>query len=135
LTGDLRPDFLIFSGADVATTHNILALDEREMPDVGEKIWFPNKNASADWGHQIITGKVSETDAKNIIVTLNKYITLRSQSGSPVISQATGKVIGTLSRSGADRGRTILLLCPARGILNMIASKPEKLELADVIGK
>ncbi|MFT5130252.1 MAG: hypothetical protein ACI8W8_003881, partial [Rhodothermales bacterium] len=64
VTGDMRADYLIFSGADVATTHNILELDERESPRVGEKIWFPNKKSNEDWGHQVITGKVTEADAK-----------------------------------------------------------------------
>jgi hypothetical protein len=135
LTGDMREDYLIFSGGDVATAHNVLALDERAQPEVGEPIWFPNKNASADWGHQIISGKVTETEAKFSLVTLDKYITLRSQSGSPIISQRTGKVIGTLSRGGMDRGRTVLILCPSKGILDMIAKTPGKQVLADAIGK
>jgi hypothetical protein len=135
VTGDLRPDFLLFAGEDVGTSHTVLELDPRSKPEIGEKVWFPNKDSGQDWGHRMLTGKVEEAEAEYSLVRLDNYITLTSQSGSPVISQRTGKVIGTFSRGGRDRGRTVLLLCPSRGILDMIERKPEKIPLAQAIGR
>ena len=50
----------------------------------------------------MVTGTVVEADVKYVTVILDQPITLLSQSGSPIISQATGRVIGTLSRGGQD---------------------------------
>ena len=135
VTGDLRPDYLIFSGSEIGTHHTILELDARQQPEIGEPVWLPNKDASQDWGHRMLTGKVEEAQAEFTLVRLDNYITLQSQSGSPIISQRTGKVIGTLSRGGMDRGRTMLLLCPASGILEAISRNPEKIPLAEAIGR
>jgi hypothetical protein len=71
------------------------------------------------------------------VVVLDKEIDLQSQSGSPVISQATGKVIGTLS--GADLLRvphkTCLILTPASGIVAALAQDKDFPELHTVTGK
>ncbi len=56
------------------------------------------------------------------------------QSGSPVISQETGKVIGTVAGSSGNGGR-VLLLAPSYAILKALSKDDDFPLLRDVIGK
>jgi iron-sulfur cluster assembly accessory protein len=132
---DLRLDYLLFPATKAPDRAAVLEFDPRPKPTVGERIHFPNKDESADPGHKWVEGAVSEADEKFVTVLLDQKIHLQSQSGSPVISQATGKVIGTLSRARQDRERTVLTLAPAGGMVTALASQPTNLPLRDVIGR
>ena len=79
---------------------------------------------------------VVEADVKYSIVVLDALIELVSQSGSPIISQESGRVIGTLSRGGEPvEGKTVLFLAPASGILKALIGANGFPRLQDVIGK
>ncbi len=132
---DLRTDYLILIGDRNPQMTNMLVLDERAQPDVGERIWFPNKDWNDPVGHVFVTGTVEESGNEYSYIALDEEIELQSQSGSPVISQKTGKVIGTLSRGGHEDGVTCLILCPAKGIASIIASDPATVELKEAVGK
>ncbi|MEM7782631.1 MAG: hypothetical protein AAF623_04700 [Planctomycetota bacterium] len=110
-------------------------LDERERPDVGERVWFPNKTWDDRLGHVFVTGTVEEAIKEYSYVKLDEEIALQSQSGSPIISQKTGKVIGTLSRGGNEEGVIFFILCPAKEIANIIASDPGVVPLKEPVGK
>ena len=112
-----------------------LELDPRDKPALGEKVWLPNKNRKAKLGFDLVEGAVIETGVKYSLVRLTDEIELQSQSGSPIISQRTGKVIGTLSRGGTKDGTTFLLLAPSAPIARALADAKEFPQLRHVIGK
>jgi hypothetical protein len=132
---DLRSDYLILAGEGVAPKYRPLVLDGRAQPEVGERVWLPNKSYEAEQGYELVSGYVVEAAAQYVSIVLDDEIQLQSQSGSPIISQQTGKVIGTLSRGGTEDGKTFLILCPSRSILNVIESGPTTTALRDVIGR
>ena len=112
-----------------------LELDPRDKPALGEKVWLPNKNPKARLGFDLVEGAVVETGVKYSLVRLDDDIELGSQSGSPLISQRTGKVIGTLSRGGSKGGKTFLLLAPSAPIARALADAKEFPQLRHVIGR
>lgn len=132
---DLRSDYLLMPAPEAITADLALELDSRPRPKRDERIWFPDKDDSLPLGYRVVAGTVVESEEKYSAVVLDKEITLQSQSGSPFISQATGRVIGTLS--GADLGgdKPRLLLTPASGILAALARDKDFPELRSVIGK
>jgi iron-sulfur cluster assembly accessory protein len=132
---DLRSDYLIFPAAKAPDRAALLEFDPRPKPAVGERVHFPNKDESADPGHKWVEGAVAEADEKFVTVLLDQKIHLQSQSGSPVISQSTGRVIGTLSRARHERDRTLLTLAPAGGMVAALAIQPRNLPLRDVVGR
>ncbi len=60
---------------------------------------------------------------------------LQSQSGSPLISQSTGKVIGTLAGGGPARGGIAILIAPSRTILDAMNRATAPLPLQTVVGR
>jgi hypothetical protein len=133
-TLDLRRDYLLLPVQDRVPGDQVLELDPRAQPEVRERIWFPNKDKTAPLGYRVVTGTVVAADLKSISVMLDQPITLASQSGSPIISQATGRVIGTLSRGGRERDRTLLILAPASALLEAL-TKNDFPPLHHVIGR
>ncbi len=131
---DLRRDYLILVPKS-PVQEEALWLDERIKPNVGEKVWFPDKTWDLPSGLVWVSGYVEESEAVFSVVVLDRPIELQSQSGSPIISQETGKVIGTLARGGSENGVTRLILCPSRGIADAIAAEPEPIPLQEAVGK
>ncbi len=134
-TYDLRSDFLLLPVQDRVPADQVLELDPRPQPEVPERVWFPNKDKTAPLGYQVVAGTVVAANIKYTTVILDQPIALVSQSGSPIISQVTGRVIGTLSRGGRERGRTVLLLAPASALLEALARYQDFTPLRHVIGK
>ena len=66
---------------------------------------------------------------------MQRRFQLQSQSRSPIISQRTGKVVGTLARKGVINQTWALLLTPARAIRDAIAAATANPLLSDVVGK
>jgi hypothetical protein len=134
-TLDLRRDYLLMPVQEQLPDEQILELDPRTKPEGKERIWFPNKDKAAPLGYRVVIGTVVVADMKYITVILDQQITLVSQSGSPIISQATGRVIGTLSRGGRERGKTVLLLTPASALLEALCRDQNFPRLRGVIGR
>ena len=132
---DLRSDYLLLPAPEGVPADLALQWDPRLAPDRGERVWFPNKDPDAPLGYQLLPGTVVEARPKYSLVALGQVVKLQSQSGSPVVSQATGKVIGTLSRGLEQRDKTLLLLAPSHAILEALARAKEFPLLRDVIGK
>ena len=142
---DLRTDYWIMpveakdaDGGDAdarAAAVAALELDTRDKPALGEKVWLPDKDPKAKHGFNLVEGAVVETDVKYSLVQLAGEIKLQSQSGSPIISQRTGKVIGTLSRGGTRNGKSFLLLAPMAPVARVLADAKELPQLRHVIGK
>ncbi|NQT17707.1 MAG: hypothetical protein HQ582_33435 [Planctomycetes bacterium] len=132
---DLRPDYLILAGDEVAPPHKPLVLDGRPQPKTGERVWLPDKDYDSEKGHTLVAGSVAEAAPEYVLVVLDERIELQSQSGSPVISQQTGKVIGTLSRGGDSEGESFLILCPSRSILSAIERDAPAIPLREAVGR
>ena len=80
-------------------------MDPRTAIDPNERVYFHDKCAFAQKGYAVLEGAVIKTAPEQYQVMLDQDIKPESQSGSPVISQTTGKVIGIVagtSESGDD---------------------------------
>lgn len=132
---DLRSDYLLLVDETAVPVESVLELDERELPVVGERIWFPNKNPQADLGYELVEGHVTIATAYFIAVALDAPVTLQSQSGSPIISRTSGGVIGTLSRGAAGKQSQELFLAPVHPISKVLRESALLFSLEDVIGK
>jgi hypothetical protein len=132
---DRTLDYLILRVASGAPSTAVLELDDREKPDLHERLWLPDKSADTPVGYRLVKGEVIEAKATSITIVLDSPITLQSQSGSPVLSQRTGKVIGTLSSYKlATDGPLRLILCPAHAIREALAQEGTYPPVSRVIG-
>jgi hypothetical protein len=132
---DKKTDYLVFSNEKPDGKIQTLELDRRGRADKNERVWLPNKDASAPNGYTLIAGTVTMPRASSSMITFDDTFELQSQSGSPIISQKTGKVIGTLSSGGDSAGTTSIMIAPAKPILDAIDATPGHKPLQDSIGK
>lgn len=132
---DLRSDYIILAPDQPVTGRPVLELDPRPMPELNERVVLPNKSDREPQGYEWREGRVVERDAGYFGVDFETSFPLQSQSGSPLISKATGRVVGTLSRGGERLGRTVILVAPASGILAAIRAGDQRFPLQDVVGK
>lgn len=118
---DLEHDFLVLPvTCPPSKQYSVLEIDTRSKINSGEKLLFPNKDNSKELGYTWIPAIVTADHGKYINIKLIKSIRLQSQSGSPVISKRTGKVIGMLSTGKQNNGEITLSLCPVRNIAEHI---------------
>jgi Zn-dependent protease len=134
---DLRDDRILLPVTVDERLVHVLDLDDRPGPTVDERVWFPDKQQSEPGGFRLIEGTVLQIEKRFILVRLDTALQMQSQSGSPVISQVNGKVLGLLGGATDEPGSTLLFLNPAtelrkalddtwRPILSTVVGKSQK---------
>jgi hypothetical protein len=131
---DLRSDYLLMPVEDSVVPEEVLEFDLRSLPAVGERVWLPDKDPSAEIGHHNVAGTVTEATEKYLVVELDVVIKLQSQSGSPFLSQTTGKVLGTLSTADVSKQPAKIYLTPAAAIVQQLSKLDSFPELRDEVG-
>lgn len=101
---DLTNDLVISAVPRVPPGYLSLEADPRQFVPPGERVWLPNKRQGRP-GYARVEGRITNWDPGYIEVELDHPIGLHSQSGSPIISVQSGKVIGVLSRGNESRLR------------------------------
>jgi hypothetical protein len=133
-SASLAEDFFFVPVETEVVDENIVELDAREYVKKGERIWFPNKNPDADKGYTLFEGTVIEVDSGYVGVEMDTAIPLQSQSGTPFVSQHTGKAIGTLATARTQGTDTVVIyLAPAHAIRQGLASNREIMPLSAAI--
>jgi hypothetical protein len=132
---DLRSDYILMLIEGTIDPGSLLSLDERSGPEVGERVWFPNKNPRAALGFDLIDGKVSKACDTHLEITLNQGIDLQTRSGTPILSQLTGKVIGILTGGGKINDKTLLYLAPGRSLYQALHEAQQQPLLHEVVGE
>ncbi len=148
---DFRKDYLLLVPERDPVGITTLELDERPLPRArpkadpaksdpakpdapapsGERFWFPVvKDRKTVW----IGGEVTVARRGHITGFLDSPATLTASSGSPVVSQETGKVIGVMTAGGDWLGKTLVKLAPIAGFRAAIekAAPDKSVALADI---
>lgn len=132
---DYRRDYLLFVPKqgieDIAT----LELDGRMQPLRGERVWLPNKDYESDKGYTLEAGTVKKATAEYSQVVFDNQFVLQSRSGSPIISQMTGNVIGTLAASGEFLGEEFVVIAPSAPIKQALERANKSFKTHAVIGR
>jgi hypothetical protein len=158
---DKRTDYLLMPARGGVPPGVVLELDSRPSPEVGERVYFHDIDTFGQKDYAVVEGEVAVAAPEGFQVMLFREIEPKSQCGSPVISQVTGKVVGLVAATGesdagagglvmaalkAKRGQAgnakqgaeptrRLRLTPAGEILKTLEEEKEFPPLRDVIGK
>lgn len=110
-----------------------LTLETRTRLLLGERIWFPNRDATAQGGYQLVPGVVTSTAFDQVVVRLHQPIARQAQLGSPVLSQLTGHVIGFLAAWNTNTDTVMSLqLIPTWVLRQALVPPQDVLALRDV---
>jgi hypothetical protein len=133
---DQRSDYLLFLAEPLFELPQVLEFDPRPRVDDDELVWFVDKDGSQSAKEQrVIGGQVRLVSPLALMIVLDDTLALQSQSGSPFISQKTGKVIGLLSLGGEKDGELQLIAAPVSRIVKHLQDDTSFPELRTVIGK
>ncbi len=130
---DVAHDFLLLPCNAPPEEGVALQLEDVARYEPGTRLWFPSKSRQVETGHDWIDATVVEDLGHLLRVRLASSITLESQSGSPLLNAATGKVVGMIHSGTDERGATILTLCPARSIVKFLGRRQELTSLLSSI--
>lgn len=122
---DVADDFVLLPCNAPPEEGLALQLEQVARYESGTRLWFPNKNRQVELGHEWIDAAVVEDLGHLIRVKLSASVVMNSQSGSPLLNAATGKVIGMVNGGEEERGAIILTLCPARAVLKHLGRRQE----------
>lgn len=104
---DFRDDDLLLAVSRLPKGYIALELDGRKPLPIGEKVWLPYETATGSVSRR--TGIISSWDPGYVEVRLDEELQVTSHSGTPVISEKTGKVVGLLSRSDSKTQKKLWL--------------------------
>ncbi len=132
----LTSDYFMLAGASNIDAGNraVLELDPRKTVDIGERVWLPNKDETAANGYVALEGTVVEAEQSYTTILFDNRFELQSQSGSPLISQQTGKVIGLLSLGGEYRERSWINIAPSWSPLHYLEMASRRMPLEETFG-
>ena len=131
---DSENDYMILAAdSDVDVKGRpVFELDPRQAVRQGERIWFPDKDRQSPTGYVWFAGEVTEVSQSQLLVRFDHPLKLQSQSGSPLLSVATGKVIGILRGSRSDG---TVRFTPAISIVKAWTGDKKLNVMGDVVGK
>lgn len=127
---DFSHDYFLMDVKEKIHPQYVLELDDRKTAEIGERIWFPNKNNG-----DLEEGTISHLNPGYLAIILDKVTNLQSRSGTPIISQRTGKVVGILSAGGNQNNKTMMYLTPSPHISEAIKKAKQHYPLKEVVGK
>lgn len=129
---DLSMDYVLLQAEDGAVYLPFaLTPDPRGAPQPGERVSLFSGLGDANGGRRELQGTVLSADEKAVFVLMDDWFNPGLMSGSPLLSQHTGQVVG-MAVAAQQRGDRILLgFHPIGSIIKLAESATEFPKLAD----
>jgi len=113
--GELDTDFSLWEIEGEAPSESVLLADPRGLPQPGERVWLFNyarqTKDQGGWG-----GVVMDAKPHAVWIRFDESFDVNSNSGCPVVSQHTGKLIGMVI-AGNDRQPVVMGLHPVGSLV------------------
>jgi hypothetical protein len=126
---DFQFNFMLFRIAELPEGFHPLELDERQLPREGEVVWFPKMNPESPTGYDRVKGVINEANQKYLDVILDEEIGVRGQSGCPLISEETGRVVGIFYGGIPMAGITKAFFSPAYEVFRQVDESKAEIPL------
>jgi hypothetical protein len=120
---DLTADYLLLQPSQPITRELALLPDSRGGPQAGERVWL---FGGARSGNQSpLEGTVQSVEDTAAWVLMDGWFNPAGMSGSPVVSQYTGRVVGMVVMGGPRRNRVLIGIHPIGSLVQLAASAAE----------
>jgi hypothetical protein len=121
---ELRADLVLLRPEAALDPGRALLADERGGPQPGERVWLYAGRAGGTSGQRPLAGTVESATPDGAWVRLDEWHDLGGASGSPVISEHTGRVVGMAVAISPRPGALLLGLSPISAILAAAGAAP-----------
>jgi hypothetical protein len=134
----LRPDNLaldyLLLKVDPPVKHNmVLSPDPRGAPQPGERVSVYSGVDHAGQENRTFAGTVQSVDDKSVWVLMDEWFNPGQMSGSPLVSQHTGKVVGMAVAASPRRNRLLLGAHPIGSLVQLAESATEFPRMVDLV--
>jgi hypothetical protein len=120
---DMTVDFVLLQLDETVDPDLILSPDPRGEPQEGEQILLYSGLGDGSGGMSVYSGTIMEVDKNGAWAAMDDSFSPAGMSGSPFLSEHTGKVVGMAIMAGNSEGRLMIGMHP-------IGSLVEKAEAA-----
>ena len=118
---DLTIDYILLKPDAPPDPAIVLQPDPRGAPQPGERVALYTGLSNGRGGQDIRLGTVESVDRNGVWVRLDDFVNVSGMSGSPVISQHTGKVVGMIIAMWLRPGAVSIGANPIGAILTKAA--------------
>lgn len=121
---DMTVDYVLLKPIDVASIDRSLVLqpDPRGAPQPGERVALFSGLGDGQGGRKIFEGTVQSVDATAVLVLMDGSFDPSGLSGSPFVSEYTGRVVGMTIATTYRANRVLLALHPIGSIVQLAQS-------------
>ena len=116
---DLSVDYVLLRAPATADASLAQAPDPRGAPQPGERVALFSGLGADGGARRVLLGTVISTDPGNAWLLMDDSFDPGGMSGSPVLSGATGLVVGMAVAATRQRGRTLIGLNPIGAIMRL----------------
>jgi hypothetical protein len=122
---DLSADYLLLKVDQTVPPDLLLMPDPRGAPQPGERVTLYSGLGDGRGGLRVLEGTVQSVDDKSFWVLMDRWFNPGQMSGSPFVSQHTGKAVGMVIAGSPRFGRLLLGAHPVGSLVGLATSASE----------
>ena len=119
---DLSADYLLLKVDQPVAPDLLLVPDPRGAPQPGERVTLYSGLGDGSGGLRVFEGTVQSVDDKAFWVLMDRWFSPGQMSGSPLVSQHTGQVVGMVIAGSPRFGRLLLGAHPTGSLVGLATS-------------
>jgi hypothetical protein len=127
---DLTPDYVLLQASQPITPELALFPDPRGGPQAGERVWL--LSGTGPGNEPPLEGTVQSVGDSAVWILMDRWFNPIGMSGSPVVSEYTGQVVGMVVVGGPRRNRVLIGIHPIGSLVRLAVSTAEFPKIVDV---
>lgn len=122
---DLAIDYVLLYVNLPIESSFVLAPDPRGAPQPGERVSLYSGQGNGQEGPRVLEGTVQSVEERAVWVLMDKWFNPSLMSGSPLVSQHTGQVVGMAVAASPRRNRLLIGAHPIGSLVRLAESANE----------
>ncbi len=124
-------DYLLLAPNQPIQAESVLIADSRPAPQPGERVALFSGLGDGQGGSRILEGTVQSVDDRVVWVLMDDRFDPSMMSGSPVLSQHTGRVVGMAVAVTPRRTRLLIGIHPIGSLVQRIESATDRFKMSE----
>jgi hypothetical protein len=129
---NLSADYLLLEVGQVIEEDLLVAPDPRGAPQPGERVTLYSGVGDGRGGLRVHEGTVQAVEEKGFWMLMDRWFNPGQMSGSPIVSQHTGQVVGMVVVGSPRLGRVLMGAHPIGSLVDLAESATEFPRLSEM---
>jgi hypothetical protein len=128
---NLTVDYLLLEVGQPVDPALVLVPDSRGAPQPGERVSLYSGLGDGQGNERVLSGTVQSVGLHAVWVLMDELFDPGQMSGSPIVSQHTGRVVGMAVAASPRRNRLLLGIHPIGSLVRLAESATDSPKLTD----